>query len=77
MTYKDGIFKAENICLRIQTAVNALEAVHTAMVEGPDKPKEYIDGLFYISEALRDEAERLHEVLVSAMHVQAGTEYKG
>ena len=77
MTCKDGIFKAENICLRIQTAVNALEAVHTAMAEGPDEPKEYIDGLFYISEALRDEAERLHGVLVSAMHGQAGTEYNG
>lgn len=77
MTCKDGIFKAENVCLRIKGAVNALEAIHTAMAEGPDRPKEYIDGLFYLSEALRDEAERLYEILVNAIHSQTGTEYKG
>lgn len=72
MTCKDGIFKAENVCLRIRGAVNALEAIHDAMVEGPNDPGEYVDGLFYISLALREEAGRLNEVIVSSIHGQAG-----
>lgn len=68
MTYKDGIFEAERICYRMQTAINALEAVHIAMTEGPNEAKEYEDGLFFICMALGEEAMKLEKVVVDAIH---------
>lgn len=40
------IFDADRISRQIRCGVNALDAVYTAMENGPSKPEEYIDALF-------------------------------
>ena len=70
MTYKsahDAVFAAENACLRLQAAVNALEALHDAMQEGPNDPGEYVDGLFCLCLFLGEETARLHQTIVDAI----------
>lgn len=70
-TYKSGqnsILEAEMICLRLKAAINALKAVHIAMIEGPDAPEEYGDGLFCICTLLDEETERLNKVIDDTIH---------
>lgn len=60
---KNGIFDADSISYQIRCGVNALDAVHTAMEEGPNKPEGYIDALFCVWNYLDDLCGQLQEAI--------------
>lgn len=66
-TARDSLFNAEIICTDLQCGIVALDAIHTAMAEGPDDPETYIDGLRCITEYLRDRRVELSAVIHEAI----------
>lgn len=70
MTYKsahDAVFEAESACLRLEAAVNALEAVHVAMTEGPSNATDYTDGLFALCLFIGEETAKLQKTVSDAI----------
>lgn len=75
MTYqnaKDFVFEAERINLQLRSAVCALDAIHTAMSDGPSEPCDYVDGLFFLTTVLGEKTAELDAAIASAL--KDGTE---
>lgn len=70
MTYqsaKDFVFKVERLNLQLRAAVCALDAIHTAMSDGPSEPRDYVDGLFFLTTALGEKTAELDAAIASAL----------
>lgn len=72
MTSKDFVFEAERLNLQLRAAVCALDAVYTAMSDGPSEPRDYVDGLYFLTTVLGEKTAELDAAIASAL--KDGTE---
>ena len=70
MTYqsaKDFVFKAERLNLQLRSAACALDAIYTAMSDGPSEPRDYVDGLFFLTTTLGEKTAELDAAIANAL----------
>ena len=55
--------RLESVLFELECGLNALDAIHTAMSEGPNSPEEYIDALYCIHDYLLERERALKELV--------------
>lgn len=63
MSDSQKLGRAVDLCSNLKYGINALNAMHTAMVEGSSDPSSFTDGLYCIWDYLSDKVKALDHLL--------------
>lgn len=63
MSDSQKLGKASDLCSEIKYGISALNAVHSAMVDGPSNPESFTDGLYCVWDYLSDKVKALSSLL--------------
>lgn len=66
-THQDQAFEAEVICFKIKCGLSALDAVRTAMDEGPFSAETFTDALYCVWDYLVGRQKEMEELICKAI----------